>query len=457
MFFYRTQRIIKVSKTADVPLDWTLNPPDTNGQMSLSFNRGNMGVESATSSPPDPFMLNWMLVDMNSYFASVEQHLRPELRGRRVAVIPVESENTCVIAASYDAKSFGVKVGTRVRDARQLCPGIVFIKARPDIYVTMHHAILRSVDKCLPIHKVYSIDEWAIRLLGEERKPQRAAALGQRIKQQLLGDFSPWLTCSIGIAPTRLLAKIACELRKPDGLTVLYPSELPDRLDHLSLDDLCGIGHGMLTRLNACGIQSVRDLWGINKQRAIQVWGSVAGGYWWTGFHGFDEPEMSTRRHSMSHANVLDPKFRNDESAYGIVVRLLCRLGARLRHDGYFAQHLQVYLKSVRGSYWCEQTTLPCVQDTPTLLKELQRLWRKRIPDADRPIKVGVAVTRLVPAAQVSLSLFDEMEKPRRASQAVDKINQRWGAATIYFGSMQEFRHPMDDKIAFGRIPPETR
>jgi DNA polymerase-4 len=401
--------------------------------------------------------MNWLFIDMNSYFASVEQHLRPELRGHAVGVIPVESENTCVIAASYDAKSFGVKTGTRVRDARQLCPEIVLVKARPDIYVKVHHAILRSVDKCLPVHKVYSIDEWAIRLLGEERKRERAVAIGHRIKQQLLRDFSPWLTCSIGIAPTRLLAKIACELKKPDGLTVLDPSELPDRLDHLSLDDLCGIGHGMLARLNARGIQGVRDLWAINKQRAIQVWGSVAGGYWWAGFHGFDEPEIPTRHRSMSHANVLHPEFRNDEGAYGIMVRLLCRLGARLRHDGYFALRLRVHLENVGGGSWCEQATLPCVQDTPALLKEFQRLWQKRIPGARPPIKVGVAVAGLVPAAQVSLPLFDGMEKPRRASQAVDKINQRWGAATIYFGSMQEFRHPMDDKIAFGRIPPETR
>jgi DNA polymerase-4 len=398
--------------------------------------------------------MNWLLTDMNAYFASVEQHLRPELRGHAVAVIPVESENTCVIAASYDAKKFGVKTGTRVRDARQLCPGIVLVKARPDIYVKLHHAILRSVDKCAPVHKVYSIDEWAIRLLGKEQKPEGAVALGRQIKRQLLHDFSPWLTCSIGIAATRLLAKIASELKKPDGLTVLDPSELPDRLDHLSLDDLCGIGPGMLARLDTHGIHSVRDLWAISKQQAIEVWGSVAGGYWWAGFHGFDEPELSTRRRSMSHANVLDPKFRNDAGAYGIMVRLLCRLGARLRHDGYFAQYLRVHLKNTRGSYWHEETPLPCVQDTPTLLKKFETLWRQRILGADPPIKVGVEVADLVPAAQVSHSLFDEIEKPRRVSQAIDKINQRWGAATICFGSMQGFRHHMDDKIAFGRIPP---
>ena len=396
-------------------------------------------------------------MDMNGYFASVEQHLRPELRGYAVGIIPVESKNTCVIAASYDAKRCGVKTGTRVRDARQLCPEIVLVKARPNLYVQIHHAILRSVDQCAPVHKVYSIDEWAIRLLGDERKPDMAAALGRHIKQQLLHDFSPWLTCSIGIAPTRLLAKIACELQKPDGLTVLDISELPDRLDHLSLDDLCGIGQGMLARLNRHGVRSVRDLWAISRQRAIQVWGSVSGGNWWAGFHGFDEPEPSTRRRSMSHANVLDPIFRNEEGAYGIMVRLLCKLGVRLRHEGYFAHYLRVYQTDVRGGGWREEIALPCVQDTTTLLEKFQKLWRQRSRGGNPPIKIGVEVAGLVPAAQVPQSLFDGMEKLRSVSRAVDQINRRWGAAAIHFGSMQGFHHPMDDKIAFGRIPPEIQ
>lgn len=398
--------------------------------------------------------MNWLFIDMNGYFASVEQHLRPELRGRPVGVIPVESEYTSVIASSYDAKRHGVKVGTRVADARQMCPGIILVQARPNTYVQVHHAILRSVDKCAPVHKVYSIDEWSIRLLGEEQKPQHAIALGRRIKKELLQDFSPWLTCSIGIAPTRLLAKIASDLKKPDGLIVLDPSELPDRLEHFSLDDLCGIGHGMLARLDAHGIRNVAELWAINKQQAIQVWGSLSGGQWWDGFHGFDEPEASTRRRSMSHENVLDPKFRNEAGAYGIMIRLLCRLGARLRHDGYFAKILRAKLRDVRNNRWYDEIALPCVQDTPTLLDQFQRLWQRRPPGQAQPLKVGVEVSDLVPATQVSQPLFDGMEKPRRVSQAVDKINQRWGAAAVYFGSMHGHRHRMDDKIAFGRIPP---
>jgi DNA polymerase-4 len=400
--------------------------------------------------------VNWLLTDMNSYFAAVEQHLRPELRGRAIGIVPVESDHTCIIAASVEAKRFGIKTGTRVGDARRMCPEILLVRARPKIYVQTHHAILRSVDQCAPVHKVYSIDEWTIQLVGTERKPENAVALARKVKRQLAEDFSPWLSCSIGIAPTRLLAKIATDLQKPNGLVVLTPEDLPHALEKLTLDDLCGIGHGMLARLDAYGVHSIPELWALTRQQAVEAWGSHTGGSWWAGFHGFDEPEFPTRRRSMSHANVLHPDFRNERDACGIMMRLVCRLGARLRHDGYFAQTLRAHVKDLRSNYWHDEIALPCVHDTPALIEKFQLMWRRRVSSGVPPLKVGVEVADLVAASQVSAFLFDGMEKPRRVSNAIDKINQRWGTSAIYFGSVHAHRHPMEDKIAFGRIPPVT-
>lgn len=398
--------------------------------------------------------MNWMFIDMNSYFASVEQHFRPELRGRPVGVIPLESEFTCVIAASHLAKKQGVRVGTKVADARRLCPGIAFVRARPNLYVKVHHELLRSVDQCAPVHKVYSIDEWSIKLMGHEKNRAGAMELGRQVKAQMRKDFGEILTCSIGIAPTRLMAKIASDLQKPDGLVALDVEDLPERIEHLALTDLCGIGRAMCARLHAGGVHNVRDLWNLSRRDSVRLWNSAVGGDWWAGLHGVDEPEIPTRRSSMSHENVLDPKFRTEVGAHGVMVRLLCRLGVRLRHDGFAARMLRAKIRHQDGSAWYAECELAQVQDTPTLLEKFDLLWRRRPPGAEKPKKVGVEVSGLVLMSQVSGMLFAENQRPLRMSEAIDKINLKWGWSTIYFGVMHDFRHSMDDKIAFGRIPP---
>ncbi|MCE9545403.1 MAG: type VI secretion protein ImpB [Planctomycetia bacterium] len=399
--------------------------------------------------------MNWMWMDMNSYFASVEQALRPELRGRAVGVIPVEADSTCVIAASYDAKSSGVKVGTSVREARRLCPGITLVKARPKIYVEVHHRVLKSVDQCAEVHRIYSIDEWAFQLRGDDRRPEQAHRIAQHIKRQVREDFGPWMTCSIGIAPTRLLAKIASNLQKPDGLTALSVEDLPARLESLPLRSLYGISHGMLARLDKHGIQNVRELWQVSRIEAARIWGSVSGSHWWDGFHGHDEPELPTRRRSMSHGNVLEPRFRNEEGARSILVRLLCKLAQRLRRSGYFANSLSISVKEVSGGRFSAEIGLPGVDDTPTLLEHFHRLWQQRMASARPIIKVDVRVAGLVLASQMSRSLFAEAEKLRRLSKTLDEINERWGSSTLYFGPVHHYRQLMDNKIAFGRIPDE--
>ncbi|MGL4460621.1 MAG: Y-family DNA polymerase, partial [Planctomycetia bacterium] len=397
--------------------------------------------------------MNWMMMDMNSFFASAEQHFRPELRGRPVGVVPVESDGACVIAASYDAKRRGVSVGTNVREARRLCPEITFVKARPKVYVQLHHELLRCVDRRAEIDRVYSIDEWTIRLRGDERKPETARKLAEGVKQAVRDEFGSILTCSIGVAPTRLLAKMACGLKKPDGLTLLDVDDMPDRLEGVPLGGLFGVSDGMLARFDRHGVRSVRDLWEMSERRAVEVWGSVVGARWWAGFHGRDEPDPPPARRSMSHGNVLDPRFRNEAGAHGILVRLVCKLARRLRQGGWFADVLQLSVRDVRGGSFSDKITLPCAHDTPTLLLQFEKLWRRRTPTGRPILKVEVCVVGLVAASQVARPLFDDMEKPLRVSRAMDEINDRWGGSTIYFGGMHDHRHPMDDKIAFGRIP----
>ena len=412
-------------------------------------------------------MLQWLFLDMNSYFASVEQQFRPELRDRPVGVVPVDSDGSCVIAASYSAKRFGVRTGTRVTEAKRLCRDIELVLARPAFYIEVHHRLLRAFEEHAPIDTVYSIDEWAAKLIGDERRPQRAAEMGRAIKRTMAERVGRYLTCSIGVAPTRLLAKTACELHKPDGLTSLDTDDLPDRVAHLALDDLPGIGPGMVRRLYRHGIRDVTGLWNLTEHRAREVWGSVEGARWWRGFHGIDEPPITTHRHSMGHSNVLAPKFRSDAGAHGIIIRLLHKLAMRLRHHGYVAHGLTAHTKHESSMVWRDAIDLPGTQDTRELIQHFNRLWDRRAvmfredpsgrpPPAGVAFQVGVTVTGLTPEAFTPRSLFEGDGKALRLSQTMDRLNRRWGGHTIYFGGMHSYRHKMDDKIAFGRVPDEA-
>ena len=177
--------------------------------------------------------LRSLFVDFNSYFASVEQHLRPELRGKPVAVVPVKAETTCCIAASHEARKFGIKTGTRVSDARHMCPGLQIVEARPALYVELHHKLIAAVESCIHVEEVWSIDEMPCELTGRLQKREKACELALKIKKTIAGDVGSELRCSVGIAPNSFLAKTASDMQKPDGLVVIEQQDLPQCLHRL--------------------------------------------------------------------------------------------------------------------------------------------------------------------------------------------------------------------------------
>jgi DNA polymerase-4 len=158
-------------------------------------------------NPSDGSQLNWLFVDLNSYFASVEQDARPELRGCPIAVVPMMADTTVCIAASYEAKAHGVRTGTTVGDAKRMCPGLVLVEARHELYVEYHHRIVEAVESCLPVTAVLSIDEMACRLMGRERPLLAAMDLGRQVKARIRERVGPMLRSSVGLATNRYLAK----------------------------------------------------------------------------------------------------------------------------------------------------------------------------------------------------------------------------------------------------------
>jgi DNA polymerase IV len=215
--------------------------------------------------------LRALIIDYNGFFASCEQQERPELRTRPVAVVPVMAESTCVIACSYDAKARGIKVGTPVSEARRLCPGITIVESRPEIYIRYHEKLIAAVESCLPVTEVWSIDEVWCTLPPDWQNRRDALATARKIKDAIRRIAGDCLTCSIGIAPNAWLAKIASDLEKPDGLTVIESEELPQRLFPLDLRDLPGVGRNMDTRLRTAGIDTLEKLCAASVAKLRQI------------------------------------------------------------------------------------------------------------------------------------------------------------------------------------------
>lgn len=397
--------------------------------------------------------VNWLFLDMNSYFASVEQQLQPKLRGRPVAVVPVMTNRTCCIAASYEAREFGIRTGTNVGDALRACPQLQLVLAKHENYIRIHHEIIAAVETVIPVEKVCSIDEMVCRISPHQRMLSDAIPLAERVKQAIYTQVGPHLRCSIGLAPNRFLAKVASNMQKPDGLTYITRNELPCKLYRLSLGDLPGIGRGMLKRLQDNGILTVRQLCSLSRRSMSDVWQSVLGDEWWHWLRGEDYADVPTHRRTVGHSHVLAPEFRTDDGSRGVLVRLIHKAASRMRRLGYWARRMEVSLTYQNGwPKWRGVAYLSRCQDTPTMLRSFEELWAAR-PLGGIPLKVGIVLWDFASDVNTPLPLFAEERRNLRATRAMDAINERVGPNSVYFASMHEARQQAPMRIAFTHIP----
>jgi DNA polymerase-4 len=400
--------------------------------------------------------LRWLFLDLNSYFASVEQAERPELQGKPVAVVPMLTDTTCCLAASYPAKRLGIKTGTSLRDARRLCPGIVFVQAEHRKYIRYHKRIVETVEKHLPVKRILSIDEMACELIGKERDEQFARAKSAEIKAAIAHEISPALTCSIGVAPNRYLAKVASDMQKPDGLTIIHEHEIINRLSKLEPRDFPGIGPRMEERFHARGCFSAAQLYTMTPREMTATWGGVLGERFFQLIRGVDLPDEETERSSISHSKVLAPDSRSREAAWPVAVRLLTKACVRLRNEGMYTRELLLSIKFLdrdpTKQKWHRKSKCFETNDSLLLLENLERLWNE-LPGGSI-LRVGIALSNLADAAHHQPCLFED---PKRESlmSALDQINQRFNDGAIYVADAHSARKTSTNSIAFQRIPGE--
>jgi DNA polymerase-4 len=427
-------------------------------------------------SQPDRF--GFLHIDLNSFFASVEQQLHPEYRGRPLAVVPTQADTTVCIAASYEAKALGIRTGTLVGEAKRLCPEIVLIEGEHSEYAKYSHRIAQAVERCCPVAHTPSIDEMVCQLMGREQEPPRARRIALAIKQAIKDDVGQTLRCSIGMAPNRYLAKIASDMQKPDGLIGLLPSQMPRAIAHLELRDLPGVGAKTEERLNAKGIRTMEQLLALDRAGMHALWDSVWGDrlyHWLRGAETGDDGATVTSgiQKSLGHSHVMAPEHRTPEGAWAVAHKLLHKAAMRLRMERFYTGSMGVTIRyalskeqgtrvktkkhfsGLRHSGWGMEARFSPCQDTLTLLGALRGVWAKRPEGAEfaRPFFVGVTMHNLIPESEFQGSLFGDEGNRTELAATMDKLNLKYGHTTLHFAGMLPAKESAPTRIAFTQIP----
>ena len=442
--------------------------------------------------------LGYLFLDFNAFFAAVEQMDDPSLRGRPVIVTPLKSEHTGAIAASYEARPYGIKRGTSLKEARQLCPDIAVRAARHDRYVAVHKRAVEAVNRVIPVQTAYSVDEMACRLSPSEGVRYRAVDLARRVRASLDEALSPVLRASFGLAQTRLLAKLAAERHKPDGLTVLEPGDLPGKLKALPLGAIPGVGPRMVVRLEKAGITTFDALWALQPKQARKIWGSVEGERFWYALHGWEAEETFTPteapKRMLGHSRVLSREHEAPDAARTVAHALLLKAAARARHHRRLTTRLHCYaeLRSpVPGIEAYEGSApLPPTNDSTLCRRALDALWAEYVARLEAAAggrrlrfgKVSVQLCGLVDEDDPKLgqgSLFGDAaadaatRRRERLWATVDALNKdeagriaalghgaRDGAATGRYVTIASLGgldlNYLGGKIAFSRVPNEA-
>jgi DNA polymerase-4 len=403
----------------------------------------------------------WLFLDMNAFFASVEQQEDPSLRGRPVIVAPVMADNTVAIAASYEAKKYGIKTGTRVGEAKRLCPHLLIVEGHHDKYREYHNKIVDVIHSLFATVKVLSVDEMACRLSPLQRETEEQLAL--RVKAELHDRAGDWLTCSIGVAPNIFLAKVASETMKPDGLTIWREEDLPHATFCLGLRDLPGIGPSMHARLESRGIRTVEQLYQASSDDLWRVTGSIVGKRWHHMLRGSQEADYGTvepeERKTVGHSHVLPPSMRSPEGAERVLLRLLSKALKRLRAYDQAAGAVFLTVKyacrderGYRKYAWKGHSSgHQPIDDDVSWMHVVRGIVGGMPPPKSgfEPVQVGIHFSDLVLRPNLTPCLFGLADRLHSLSKTVDDLNARFGYK-VDLASVYWLKNRAPDRISFG-------
>ena len=383
---------------------------------------------------------------MNSYFASVEQQARPSLRGKPIGVTG-PSKRSIIVAASVEAKKFGVKTGTQIWEAKKMCPQIILISADCNRYEAVTRLFLEIFISKTPLVEIFSIDEAFLDLspstaLGtgdQVRSFDEAKVIANEIKSEMRAKIGRHVRCSIGIAQNKFMAKLASEAKKPDGLTVVLPGREIEFLDQFELTDACGIGRRINASLARLGINSFKDLRQKSQIDLTLIFNSY-GLRLYNMARGIDNDPIhpyfdSPAPKSISRSKTL-PRDTFDKDLVNKMILSFCQnIGSELRSKNLLGGSIAVWLRYGDFTSFGQSKTIK----SPTYLtREIffhARSVLKKLPYQKSVRKIGVYIGALRPANN-QLYLLDECKKPLILDQIADSINKKSGEQVITRSSL---------------------
>jgi DNA polymerase-4 len=405
-----------------------------------------------------------LFIDMNSFFASCEQQTNYWLRGRPIAVCVYTGKYGCVIAPSIEAKQRGIKLGLRLNEAMKICPDLVPLETNPDKYRTYHARIMKVLKRYSNEVIPRSIDEAVMDLSSYKNIYPDVVEVAKKIKQEIRDEVGDYLKCSIGIAPNAFLAKLASDIQKPDGLTIITPENIDSVLKKLELTDLPGIAKGMKERLNKAGIYTPYDLRHSTPEKLKAACKSIIGQHWHYRLH-FQEVDMRATQEykNMSAMRMVSKEQRRDVKNLLDTLMMLClTLEKRLMQKHLFCKRVQCFIRyenmpPYEDSFYTEQP----IQDGMELyhiLQDRQLAFQQKHKIAQNiidtnTISIGVVVQDFINEDLVQLNIFDNSHlKSNKARKTVYSIKNKYGAQTIKRASEMNDDDLADDVIGFGSV-----
>ncbi|HRU39092.1 MAG TPA: DNA polymerase IV, partial [Candidatus Goldiibacteriota bacterium] len=373
-----------------------------------------------------------LLVDMNAYFASVEQQCNPALRGRPIVVCG--EGRTIAVTASYEARAFGIKTGMTIPECRRLCPHVIPVVGNLDKYIDtslrIHKIMLDFTDRV----EVFSIDECFMDVTEEEKFFGGAAEIAKKIKQRIKNELG--LLCSVGIAPNKTVAKLAAKSKKPDGLTEVEPEAVASFMENLPVEKLQGVGIGrhLSEKFRSLGIFTAKQLGEADVMMLTGHFGVLGRTYRNIGLgRDFSPVKLYNDKapvKSVGHSHTL-PADTRDISVIKSYMLMLCeKTAARLREYGLMARTVFLMIRWDDFDMMAQRTTLKHYFNSGAeICENAWKIFERAMPLKKAVRLIGVSVSGLS-ACDKQQYIFEDMQKRQRMLLAMDEINQRYGGFT---------------------------